>query len=325
MSFNRALLALTLALVLAAMASMAQNTATAKILVYSATAGYRHASIPGAITALKARGPSQNMQFDSTEDAGAFTDQSLAQYDAVLFLMTTGAVLNDTGVTALQNYLNLGGNFVAVHSASDSLTNITFFGRELGAYFDYHPALQNATVVVLDPTHPSTSMLPARWPVQDEIYNFKSDPRSVGAVVVLTVDESTYVDDGTRKFDQGTPHPIAWYQERGAGVTDPDAALVGRSFYTSLGHESATWQNETFVDHVMGGITWTLNSETTRAFNATANVGNPAQNDTTTAPGQTSSGASAPESPPPNGARKGTSVMSTILTTLVAFFGILAI
>ena len=47
-------------------------------------------------------------------------------------------------------------------------------------------------MVVADPSHPSTASLPPRWEVQDEIYNFNHDPRALGAVVVLTADESTY-------------------------------------------------------------------------------------------------------------------------------------
>jgi len=39
---------------------------------------------------------------------------------------------------------------------------------------------------------------------------------------------------------------IAWYQERGAGVSS-GAPLVGRSFYTSLGHSASTWQVGIFI------------------------------------------------------------------------------
>ncbi|EJD49637.1 class I glutamine amidotransferase-like protein [Auricularia subglabra TFB-10046 SS5] len=256
----------------------------ARVLIYSATAGYRHESIPAAVDALKRLGPDSNIQFDSTEDRSKFTDDDLKVYDGLLFMMNTQQVLDDDGTDALQRYLNAGGNFIAVHSASDCLLHADFFGHEVGAYFDYHPLLQNATIVVLDKDHPSTSMLPERWPVHDEIYNFKSDPRSVGAKVILSVDESSYTDDGTRKFDQGTPHPIAWYQEKGAGA-DPSSQLIGRSWYTALGHDVETWKNETFLAHVMGGVSWALASGTTRAFNADASVGN---NDSSTKPKPTS-------------------------------------
>ncbi|KAI0292129.1 class I glutamine amidotransferase-like protein [Russula brevipes] len=245
----------------------------ARGLIYSATADFRHDSIPTARDALIAGGQSINIQFDATEDPTRFTDAGLAPYDLLVFLMNTGeAVLDTGGKAALQQYFDLGGNFVAIHAASDCLRNTTFYGREVGAFFDNHPVIQNATVDVVVASHPSTSMLPAQWHVQDEMYNFKADPRSLGAVVVLSANESSYSDSGPRLFDQGTPHPTAWYQEHGAGIQNGGTA--GRSFYTSLGHLSETWQNDRFLAHVLGGISWALQSNTTRAFNSSGQVGN---------------------------------------------------
>ncbi|KAJ7242786.1 trehalose utilization-domain-containing protein [Mycena haematopus] len=266
---------------------MTQSAPSARVLVYTATLGFRHDSIPTAVEALSEAGPSINVVFDHTEDQNQFNDQNLANYDAIMFVSTTGEVLDDSGKAAFQKYLDLGGNFVVsvplnclanpfesrqgVHSASDSLVNTTFYGKELGAYFDYHPALQNATVDVLV-SHPSTIMLPAEWHIQEEMYNFKSDPRAIGAIVLLAANESSYVDDGTRNFDQGTPHPSAWFQEHGAGVES--GQIAGRSFYTSLGHLNQTWQDPLFISHVTGGLTWALQANTTKAFNASALVGN---------------------------------------------------
>ncbi|KAI0316420.1 trehalose utilization-domain-containing protein [Amylostereum chailletii] len=234
---------------------------TPRALIFSATADFRHDSIPTAIQSLTSHGPSAGIRFDATEDKTRFTDDGLSAYAGLVFLMNTGEVLDDEGQAALQRYLDRGGNFVGIHSASDCLRNTTFYGQEVGAFFDYHPELQNATVDVVDASHPSTSMLPAQWHVQDEMYNFNSDPRAVGAVVLLSANESSYTDPGPRKFDQGTPHPTAWYQEHGAGVSSNGTA--GRSFYTSLGHLNATWQDDMFVAHVMGGIQWALASNTT--------------------------------------------------------------
>ncbi|KAJ3716004.1 class I glutamine amidotransferase-like protein [Lentinula raphanica] len=266
---------------------------TAKVLIYSATADFRHDSIPTAIQALQSQGSSFGIQFENTEDKSQFTDQNLAQYDALLFLDNTGEVLDDGGKTAFQNYLNLGGNFVGIHAASDCLRNTTFYGHEVGAFFDYHPALQNATVDVIDASHPSTSMLPAQWHVQDEMYNFKSDPRAIGATVILSANESSYVDTGTRQ-DQGTPHPTAWFQERGAGVDGNGTA--GRSFYTSLGHLNETWQDDLFLAHVFGGITWALQANTTLAFNSSAQVGNPSSASASNSTSSPSSTSAAPSS-----------------------------
>ncbi|KAJ7039576.1 trehalose utilization-domain-containing protein [Mycena alexandri] len=250
------------------------SSSQARVLVYTATLGFRHDSIPTAVEALNNQTATINVAFDHTEDQTQFNDQNLAKYDAIMFVSTTGEVLDDSGKTAFQNYLNLGGNFVGVHSCSDSLVNTTFYGKEVGAYFDYHPALQNATVDVLDATHPSVSMLPAEWHIQEEMYNFKSDPRAIGATVVLSANESSYVDTGTRNFNQGTPHPSAWFQEHGAGVES--GHIAGRSFYTSLGHLNETWHDSLFMAHVIGGLTWAFQANTTRAFNSSALVGNAA-------------------------------------------------
>ncbi|TBU55596.1 class I glutamine amidotransferase-like protein [Dichomitus squalens] len=281
---------------LAAQPIMAQQTNAARVLIYSATADFRHDSIPTAVDALVQHGPGTDISFDHTEDKTWFTDDTLAQYDAVLFLMNTGEVLDDSGKTALRKYLDFGGNFVAIHAASDALRNTTWYQNEVGAAFDYHPALTNAIVDVTGPPHPSTAGLPQEWSVQDEMYNFKSDPRAIGAVVILSANESSYTDPGPRKFDQGTPHPTAWFQEHGAGIDSNGTA--GRSFYTSLGHLNETWQDSLFMGHVMGGITWTLQSNTTRAFNATASVGNgPSGSNSTSITSGSATGTSSHTSP----------------------------
>jgi len=199
-------------------------------------------------------------------------------------------VLDESGIQALQNWVNAGGNFVGIHAASDAMRNTTFWQNELGAHFRDHPALQNATITVLNASHPSTSMLPARWAVQDEMYHFKSDPRAVGAVVLLSADTSTFTDTTAADPEEGTPNPKAWYQERGAGADSNASGPIGRSWYTSLGHLNETWQDSTFMAHVMGGITWALASNTTRAFNANATVGNPAAVNNSTTETSTNSG-----------------------------------
>lgn len=81
----------------------------------------------------------------------------------------------------------------------------------------------------------------------------------------------------------GSPHPIAWYQDAGAGVSglSTGAPAAGRSFYTSLGHLNSTWQDETFISHVMNGLLWALDGKTTRAYDASALIGNPGNSSTT--------------------------------------------
>lgn len=241
------------------------------VLIYSYTAGYYHDSIPTAVQSMTEHGPDYGINFVHSENMDDFTDHYLSQFDALLFLDNTDEVLDEEGKEAFQHYLDSGGNFVGIHAASDCLLNFTTMERTLGSQFAYHPDFTNATIVVIDPDHPSTAGLPPRWHVQDEIYNFNHDPRRLGAVVVLSVDNTTYVDDGDHSPDQGSPHPISWYQEHLKGTNATD--LVGRSWYTSLGHSNASWHDDTFMGHIMGGITWALASNTTRAMNPSATVG----------------------------------------------------
>lgn len=79
-----------LSLLLAAAPSLAQQSSGARILIYSATQGFRHDSIPTAIQAMKANQSSINAVFENTEDQTQFTDEILSRYDALLFLDTTG-------------------------------------------------------------------------------------------------------------------------------------------------------------------------------------------------------------------------------------------
>ena len=57
-----------------------------KVLVFSKTAGFRHASIPNGIAAIQQLGPPTASPSTATEDAGAFTTANLAQYQAVVLL-----------------------------------------------------------------------------------------------------------------------------------------------------------------------------------------------------------------------------------------------
>jgi cytochrome c len=208
------------------------------VLVFSKTTGFRHDSIPQGITAIKALGADHGFAVDSTEDAARFTDAALARYKVVVFLSTTGDILDDGQKAAFERYIRSGGGFAGIHSASDTEYRWAWYGRLVGAYFASHPEIQPATVRIEDPDHPSTKSLPATWRRTDEWYNFRSNPR--GAVHILaTLDESTYSDG-----KMGTDHPIAWCQ-----VIDG-----GRSWYTAMGHTVESYAEPLFRLHLVGGI-----------------------------------------------------------------------
>lgn len=218
----------------------AQSNDGPALLVYSHTNGYRHQAIPEGIDALQSLGDEHGWTVEATEDSTAFRSDRLAEVDVVVFLNTTHDVVGPDGQKALRTFVEDGGGFVGIHSAADTEYDWPWYGRLVGAYFDGHPEIQEATVHVEKDDHPSTQMLPEEWPRRDEWYNYKSNPRD-SVTVLLTLDESTY-EGGT----MGDDHPIAWYHT----VKD------GRSWYTGGGHTAASYSDPDFRAHLVGGIHW---------------------------------------------------------------------
>nr|MDT0657733.1 ThuA domain-containing protein [Micromonospora sp. DSM 115978] len=216
----------------------AQAQADFTVLIFSRTAGFRHDSIPAGVTAIGQLATQHNFTVEATEDPNQFTTANLARFDAVIWLSTTGDVLNAGQQTAFENYIRAGGGYVGVHAASDTEYDWPWYGGLVGAYFASHPANQDATVRIEDSTHPSTAGLPAAWHRHDEWYNYRDNPR--GDVHVLaTLDESTYTG-GT----MGADHPIAWCRGYDGG----------RSWYTGMGHTAASYGEAHFRTHLLGGI-----------------------------------------------------------------------
>ena len=210
------------------------------VLVFSKTAGFRHDSIPAGITAIQQLGAQNGFTVDATEDAAAFTDTNLARYQAVVWLSTTGDVLDPTQQAAFERYVRAGGGYAGVHAASDTEYDWAWYGQLVGAYFTSHPANQQATVKVEDKAHPSTAALPDRWSRFDEWYNFRANPR--GKVHVLaSLDESTYQPGAGA---MGADHPTAWCQDFDGG----------RSWYTGGGHTQESFADSQFRTHLLGGI-----------------------------------------------------------------------
>ncbi|MDI3417308.1 ThuA domain-containing protein [Streptomyces luteolus] len=208
------------------------------VLVFSKTAGFRHDSIPEGIATVKELGAAHGFTVDATEDAGAFTPGNLAKYDAVVWLSTTGDVLNEEQQSAFEKYVKDGGGYVGVHAAADTEYDWPFYGELAGAYFQSHPHIQPAKVDVEDHAHEATAHLGPTWERTDEWYNYRSNPRT-RARVLASLDESSYTG-GTMNGD----HPIAWCQEFEGG----------RSFYTGGGHTKESYAEPAFKQHLLGGI-----------------------------------------------------------------------
>jgi type 1 glutamine amidotransferase len=227
----------------AACAGTPASACPARLLVFSKTAEYRHPSIPAAKEAIRRLAAEHGWTADFTEDASAFTNERLARYDAVIFLLTTGDVLDADQHGAFERYIRAGGGYVGVHSASDTEYDWAWYDGLVGAHNNRqhkHSSVVRGTIVVTDRTHSSTRMLPERWTRTDEWYNFATNPRP-RVHVLMTMDETTY-SGGT----MGADHPIAWYHAYGDG----------RAWFTALGHTSESYGEPLFLAHLWGGIAY---------------------------------------------------------------------
>ncbi|MCX2573542.1 ThuA domain-containing protein [Pedobacter sandarakinus] len=223
---------------LIALASTVYAQKNKAILVFSKTKGFRHSSISDGKRAILELGRQQGFLVDTTEDAAMFTKKQLKKYAAVVFLSTTGDVLNSEQQSAFEQYIKSGGGYVGIHAATDTEYDWPWYGKLAGAYFSSHPAVQQATFVVRDKNHPATAFLTdSVWIHRDELYNFKDISPDIK--VLLTIDESSY-----KGGKNGAYHPFSWYHKFEGG----------RAFYTSMGHTSECWKDQKFLQHLTGGI-----------------------------------------------------------------------
>ncbi len=215
-----------------------------KVLVFSKTAGYRHASIEPGTAAIKKLGKENGFQVDATENAKDFNEENLSQYAAVIFFNTTGDVLDYVQQADFERYIQAGGGFVGIHAAADTEYDWIWYGKLVGGYFNGHPSdpnVRDAKLDVLDKSHPSTTMLPDEWPRTDEWYNYKNI--NADANVLINLDENSY-EGGTN----GDHHPIAIYHDFDGG----------RAFYTGGGHTSESFEEPLFLEHLYGGIKYAI-------------------------------------------------------------------
>ena len=215
-----------------------------KLLIFTKTAGYHHKSISSGIVALEKLGLENDLEITVTNDAKQFTDENLIAYQAVVFLNTTGDVLNTTQEGAFERYIQSGKGFVGVHAATDTEYDWPWYGALVGAYFKNHPATQKATFSVQKNNHWATKHMPVTFEHTDEFYNFKSISPTVE--VLLTIDESSYEGGQNPDF-----HPMSWYHEFDGG----------RAFYTAMGHTNETYDNPLFLQHLWSGIEYALGVE----------------------------------------------------------------
>lgn len=226
------------------------------ILVFSKTAGFRHQSIAAGIKAISAMAVEKGFTVSFTEDGSQFTAPNLQKFNAVLFLNTTGDVLNADQQVAFERYIQAGGGYVGIHSATDCEYDWPWYGKLAGAYFLDHPMtpsnVQKGRFEVVQKNHWSTAHMPDAFDRTDEFYSFRDISSNIK--VVLKIDESSYVGGKNPGF-----HPMSWYQEYDGG----------RSFYTAMGHTDETFSESIFLKHLWAGIQYAAGGDNPKPLDFT--------------------------------------------------------
>jgi len=241
------LLLLSLVGLLATSAAQAEQFSVA---LFTKTAGWHHESINEAVVADRQLGALHDFKvFWSEDPTRIFKDEEIKKYKVVIFLSTTGDVLNDEQQAVFERYIKAGGGFVGIHAAADTEYDWPWYDKMVGHMFHIHPLVQTATIKVEDPNFPGMDRFAKRFLWTEEWYEYDAS-RSDKLHYLLSVDEKTYKPEANWGAKSGKGmgkfHPIAWYQEYDGG----------RAFYTGLGHLPQTYSDANFLHHIYGGIYW---------------------------------------------------------------------
>jgi len=214
------------------------------------TNGWHHESIAAAVPAV--RGLALKHQFELVWEENIdrmFTEETLSSFDVIMFVLTTGDILNPDQQVLMEKYVRSGKGFVGVHSASDTEYEWPWYNGLVGRMFHIHPAIQTAEISVINRAFPGVERMPDKFWFTDEYYEFGAETVD-GLNYILTIDEKSYdpVANWGNKSGAGMGefHPLAWSHEYEGG----------RAFYTALGHLPMVWNDDLFLEHLYGGIFW---------------------------------------------------------------------
>lgn len=239
-----------LTVVLAAVLAVPAHAAQFSVLLFTKSTAWHHDAVHAGVSAIQALGKRHDVDVFWTADAArAMNDAELGKHQAVIFLLTTGDVLDPAQQAAFERFIRRGGGFVGVHSAADTEYDWPWYTRMVGHMFHIHPEVQTAVLKVEQANFPGMERFAPRTLFTDEWYEY-GPARSDQLVYLLSVDESSYRPyakwDGREGKGMGSFHPVSWYQYYDGG----------RAFYTGLGHLAGAYDDPAFLHHLFGGIYW---------------------------------------------------------------------
>jgi type 1 glutamine amidotransferase len=251
MTTSARLFALLLALSLLPVTSHAQQ----KILVYTRNftpdgKGYVHENIAASVAAIRKMGAEKGFAVDVSEDPTSFTEANLKQYAALVFSNSNNeAFATESQKDAFKRYIQSGGGFIGIHSASGSQRDWPYFWSVLGGKFKVHPKVQSFTVRLVDTAQAVSNGVPAEFEWTDEVYF--TDHLNPGLHPVLVIDRTKLTGLEAMKVDVESfpnPLPLAWWQKFDGG----------REFYVAIGHNKNDYANPTLYQIIENGILWAM-------------------------------------------------------------------
>ena len=227
------------------------------VLVFSKTAGFRHASIVTGKLALAELGKKTGA-FEAviSDDLSNFEPGKIDQFDAIIFLSTTQDVFKDSDKPevlqkSLMGFIKGGKGFVGIHAATDTFYNWPEYGEMINGYFDGHPWGAGTRVhIYVEPgkaAHPLVAMFEGEpMEFKEEIYQFKDPYDSKKVEMLLRLDPAK--SDKVKAKRKDNDYGVAWARHWGDG----------RVFYCSLGHNHEIYWNPKILSHYLAGIQWAI-------------------------------------------------------------------
>jgi len=222
-----------------------ENQKQFEVLLFTKSLDYQHLGIPNGIQMFKEIARDHHWGLTWTTQSNFFDNQEkLNSIDVIVFMNTSGDILDDDQRKALQAYMRQGGNFVGIHSATFTMMEWPWYVSLVGGVWNRHPdpGIWTGIVNNEEPSHPSAFHIPPRWLITGEWYNYLE--MSDDIKVVLSVDETTFPGGKMPAY-----HPIAWYQEDFEGQG-------GRSYHTGLGHAEGIYDEPWYRQHILGAVWW---------------------------------------------------------------------
>ncbi len=246
-----------------------------KLLVFSKTNGFRHASIATGKVAFAEMGRKTGA-FEAviSEDLADFEVDKLRTYDAVCFLSTTMNVFqpnpNDLKSMSeddrnaaferekrlkenLMKFVKAGRGFVGIHAATDTCYEWAEYGKMINGFFDGHPWNADTPVSIkVEPgqeKHPLVAMFEGgNVEFKEEIYQLKDpyDSKAVHMLLRLDTERTNMTLNGIKRTDKDFGVAWARHWEK------------GRVFYCSLGHNHDMYWHPTVLRHYLAGIQWAI-------------------------------------------------------------------